>query len=102
MQFTDASSHAIDSPLSQGQEGQERHVAYYSQTVYRAEQQYWITRKELLAVAEAVNPYLYGSHFTIHAARQWLLKFQNPEGQIARWIQCQQGYDFEVNQSPTH
>ena len=74
----------------------------------RAEQQYCVTRKELLAVVEAVkhfHPYLYGHHFMIrsdHAALQWLLKFQNPEGQIARWIQRLQEYDFDVKHRPGH
>ena len=60
----------------------------------RAEQQYFITRKELLAVVEVIkhfHPYLYGHQFIVstdHAALQCrLLKFRNPEGQVARWIQ---------------
>ena len=53
------------------------------------EEQYCVIRKELLAIVEPVkhfHPYLYGCHFTIrsdHVALQWLLKFWNPEGQIA-------------------
>ena len=105
---TDASGHAIGAVLSQMQERQEQVVAYYSRTMNCAEQQYCITRKELLAIVEAVKhfpPYLCGHHFIIrsdHAALQWLLKFQNPEGQIARWIQCLQEYDFEVKHRPGH
>ena len=78
---TDASGNAIGALLSQVREGQERVVAYYSGTMNRAEQQYCVTRKELLAIVEAVkhfHPYLYGRHFTMrsdHAALQWLLKF---------------------------
>ena len=104
----DASRHAIGAVLSQVQENQERVVAYYSRTMNRAEEQYCVTRKELLAIVEAVkhfHPYLYGRHFTIrsdHAALQWLLKFRNPEGQIARWIQRLQEYDFQVNHRAGH
>ena len=105
---TDASGHAIGAVLSQMQKDQEQVVAYYSRTMNRAEQQYCVTRKELLAIVEAVkhfHPYLYGHHFIIrsdHAALQWLLKFRNPEGQIARWIQRLQEYDFEVKHRPGH
>ena len=59
---TDASSYAIGTVLSQVQEGQERVTAYYSRTMNRTEQQYSVTRKELLTVVEAVkhfHPYLY-------------------------------------------
>ena len=37
-----------------------------------------------------------------HAALQWLLNFRNPEGQIARWIQRLQEYDFDVKHRPGH
>ena len=45
------------------------------------------------------HPYLYGRSFTIrtdHAALRWLLNFKCPEGQIARWLQELQEYDFVV------
>jgi hypothetical protein len=99
---TDASNYAIGVVLSQYQEGQERVIAYYSRTLSPPEKQYCVTRKELLAVVQAVqhfHSYLYGRHFTIrtdHAALKWLLSFKNPEGQVARWIQRLQEYDFEI------
>ena len=58
---TDASGHAIGAVLSQAQEGQEQVVAYYSRTMNQAKQQYCVTQKELLAIAEAVkhfHPYM--------------------------------------------
>ncbi|GBM48620.1 Transposon Ty3-I Gag-Pol polyprotein [Araneus ventricosus] len=33
---------------------------------------------------------------TDHASLRWLLNFKEPEGQIARWIQRLQEYDFEI------
>ncbi|GBM75402.1 Transposon Ty3-I Gag-Pol polyprotein, partial [Araneus ventricosus] len=42
---------------------------------------------------------LYGQKFllrTDHASLRWLLNFKEPEGQIARWIQRLQEYDFEI------
>ena len=57
---------------------------------------------ELLAVVRSVqhfHHYLYGRQFTFgtdHAALEWLLSFHNPEGQIARWIERLQQYDFLI------
>ena len=49
------------------------------------------------------HPYLYGRTFTLrtdHAALQWLLSFKFPEGQIARWIERLQQYDFRIKHRP--
>ncbi|GFX64143.1 retrovirus-related Pol polyprotein from transposon 412 [Trichonephila clavipes] len=60
-------------------------------------------RKELLAIVKAVecfHSYLYGCRFllqTDHASLTWLLNFENPEGQIASWIQRLQEYDVEIH-----
>ena len=105
---TDASNHAVGAVLSQLQEGSECPVAYYSQVLSRPEHQYCTTRKELLAVVKAVkhfHPYLYGRSFilrTDHAALRWLLSFRLPEGQIARWLERLQQYDFRVEHRPGH
>ena len=51
------------------------------------------------ASVENFHHYLYGRKFLIrtdHAALRWLLSFKNPEGQIARWIERLQQYDFEI------
>ena len=99
---TDASAHGIGAVLSQIQEGEERVVAYYSCTLSRPERNYCVTRRELLAVVKSVHHfhhYLYGRQFTVrtdHAALKWLLNFRNPEGQIARWIERLQHYDFQI------
>ncbi|KAJ8349370.1 hypothetical protein SKAU_G00245000 [Synaphobranchus kaupii] len=31
-----------------------------------------------------------------HASLTWLLNFKDPEGQVARWLEQLQGYDFEI------
>ena len=103
---TDASSHAVSAVLSQEQDGVERVLAYYSQTLKRAECQYCVTRKELLAVVKGIHQfhvYLYEHHFTVctdHAALRWLLNLRHPEGQVARWLQQLQEYDFEIQHRP--
>lgn len=60
------------------------------------------TRKELVAVIRAVEyllNYHYGWKFhlrTYHDCLTWLLDFKIVEGQICRWIQRLQEYDFEI------
>ena len=103
---TDASNYGIGAVLSQLQDGQERVIAYFSRSLNRAERQYCVTRKELLAMVKAIRHfhcYLYGQRFilrTDHAALRWLLNFKSPEGQLARWLEQLQQYDFEVQHRP--
>ncbi|KAJ8346723.1 hypothetical protein SKAU_G00281240 [Synaphobranchus kaupii] len=99
---TDASNTGVGAVLSQKDEDGERVVAYYSRALGKAERNYCVTRRELLAVVRALHhfrPYLHGSHFllrTNHASLTWLLNFKDPEGQVARWLEQLQGYDFEI------
>ena len=77
---TDASAVAISGCLSQEQDGEERVLAYYSQTLSAAQQRYCTTKRELLAVVRAVKHfrmYLWGRPFllrTDHASLRWLIK----------------------------
>uniref|UniRef100_A0A8C9VS90 Gypsy retrotransposon integrase-like protein 1 n=1 Tax=Scleropages formosus TaxID=113540 RepID=A0A8C9VS90_SCLFO len=103
---TDASDQGIGAVLSQAGDGGERVVAFYSRRLSRPEKNYCVTRRELLAVVAGIKhfrPYLYGTRFllrTDHASLTWLLNFKEPEGQIARWLELLQGYDFEVQHRP--
>ncbi|KAJ8348852.1 hypothetical protein SKAU_G00274410 [Synaphobranchus kaupii] len=98
----DASNTGVGAVLSQEDEDGERVVAYYSRALGKAERNYCVTRRELLAVVRALHhfrPYLQGSHFllrTDHASLTWLLNFKDPEGQVAHWLEQLQGYDFEI------
>lgn len=98
----DASSVAIGAVLSQHQNGQERVIAYFSKTLNKTQRQYCVTRRELLAIVEAVkhfHHYLYGVHFIVrtdHGALSWLMKFKNPTGQVARWLELLSAYRFEI------
>ena len=99
---TDASNVGAGAVLAQvGPEG-ERVVAYYSRTFNKAERRYCVTRRELLAVVSAVRHfkyYLCGLTFTVrtdHSALQWLMSFKEPEGQVARWIEELQSYNFAI------
>jgi len=99
---TDASNHGIGAVLSQVQEGKERVIAYYSKVFSKTERNYCVTRKELLAVIDSTkffHHYLYGRKFVIrtdHISLKWLMTFRNLEGQLARWLEQIQQYDFEI------
>ena len=77
-------------------------VAYGNRTLSKAERKYNVTRKELLAVvtfAKYFRPYLLERHFVLrtdHSALQWIYSMKEPEGQLARWLEQLQEYDFEV------
>ena len=61
-----------------------------------------MTRRELLAVVvflKHFRPYLLGKKFTLrtdHGSLNWLCNFKDPEGQLARWLEKLQEYDFTV------
>ncbi|KAL1448551.1 hypothetical protein WDU94_003585, partial [Cyamophila willieti] len=99
---TDASNVGIGAVLSQVIDGKEAPIAYYSKALSKPERNYCVTRKELVAVIASTkhfHKYLYGQKFIIrtdHAALKWLLQFKNPEGQVARWIEQLQAYDYEI------
>jgi len=105
---TDASGTGIGGVLSQCSPGedQERVIAYFSRALSSQERHYCVTRRELLAVVKAIkhfHAYLYGRKFLIrtdHSALRWLLEFRHPEGQVARWIESLQQYNFTIEHRP--
>ena len=104
---TDASDTRIGTVLSQVQEdGRERVIAYASRVLTKPERRYCVTRRELLAVVTFVHhfrPYLLGRQFllrTDHGSLTWLSNFKEPEGQLARWLERLQEYDFTITHRP--
>eukprot|EP00731_Ephydatia_muelleri_P033667 Em0035g4a len=100
---TDASDCGIGAVLSQvNSDASECVIAYASQSLSRQEQRYCVTRRELLAVVEFVKhfrEYLLGRRFTLrtdHGSLVWLKNFKEPEGQLARWLERLEEYDFTV------
>jgi hypothetical protein len=83
---TDASNCEIGGVLSQVQDGQEHVIAYYSKRLNKAERNYCVTRRELLAIVRTVehfHKYLYGQTFhlrTDHSALTWLMGFRTWKG----------------------
>ena len=102
---TDASNLAIGAVLSQNIDGIERPIAYASRTLSKAESQYCVIRKELLAVVNFTKyfKHMYGKQFTVrtdHSSLRWLLNFKNPEGQLARWIEALGNFEMKIEHRP--
>ena len=99
---TDASDRSIGAVLSQVQNGRERVIAYASRTLNKAERNYCVTDRELLAVknfAEYFRQYLLGRTFKIrtdHRALVWLFSMREPKSRIARWIEILSAFDFQI------
>ena len=99
---TDASNSSIGAVLSQIQNGREVVISYGSRVLNSSEQNYCVTRKEMLAVVYFVKHYkhyLLGREFllrTDHGSLVWLHRFREPDGQIARWLQQLEPYVFRI------
>ena len=103
---TDASDFGIGAVLSQIQNGRERVIAYASRSLNKAERNYCVTDRELLAVryfTDYFRHYLLGRHFLVrtdHQAIRWLFSLKQPKGRVARWIEILSTYDFSVEYRP--
>jgi hypothetical protein len=99
---TDASDIAIGSFLGQEVEDGEYAVAYYSRTLSKAERNYSVSERELLAVLESVRhfrSYIEGGEFTVytdHASLKWMMSLENPSGRLARWSTELLQYSFKI------
>jgi len=99
---TDASRIGIGAVLSQKQDGKEKVIGYFSRVLSKAERNYCVTRRELLAVVDSLKffrHYLLGRKFLIrtdHVSLKWLMSFKDLEGQLARWLERLQQYEFEI------
>ena len=104
---TDASDTGIGAVLSQEHANGEEHViSYASRLLTKPERNYCVTRKELLAVVAFLHhfrQYLLGAKFIIrtdHGALTWLQSFKSPEGQLARWLEKLQEFEFAIVHRP--
>ena len=98
----DASDHGIGAVLSQEQDGIERVIAYGSRTLNSAEENYCVTRSEMLALVyftKYFQEYLIGRKFLVrtdHSSLRWLQQFKDPDGQVYRWLEQLSKFDFDI------
>ncbi|THD19534.1 KRAB-A domain-containing protein [Fasciola hepatica] len=103
---TDASETGIGAVLSQNQNGIERVIAYGSRCLNKHERNYCTTRKEMLALVYFLSHfrhYLLGKEFIVrtdHQALVWLQSFKDAAGQVARWQEKMQEYQFQCIHRP--
>ena len=103
---TDASNDGVGAVLSQRHNGMEHVVAYASKSLTKAERNYSVTCRELLAIVTFTNhfrQYLLGRKFilcTNHHSLTWLTNFKNSEGQLAHWLEKLAEYTFEIEHRP--
>ena len=102
----DASDIGIGGILHQMHGDREKVIAYASRSLNKAEKNYCISEKELLAILyfiEYYRQYLLGRRFRVrsdHQALIWLFRLKEPRGKIARWLEILSQYDFSVEYRP--
>ena len=104
---TDAGDSSMGAVLSQiNDEGQEQVIAYASCLLSKADRQYCVTRKKLLAVVTFTQhfcAYFLSQHFilqTDHGSFTWLCNMKDPKGHMARWLEKLQEFNFEIVHRP--
>lgn len=103
---TDASLVATGAVLAQDHGQGEQPIAYLSQKLNSAEQNYPAHERELLAVKRAFDnwrSYLFGKKFTLvtdSSAIKYIMSQQVLTGRRARWAEQFADYDFEVVHRP--
>ncbi|XP_053401636.1 uncharacterized protein LOC123522917 [Mercenaria mercenaria] len=99
----DASGTGIGGVLSQVQSDQERVIAYASRSLNKAERNYCMTERELLAIVyftQYFRQYLLGRKFTVRSDHQALIWLKEPNGKIARWIEILASFNFSIEYRP--
>ncbi|GKB68022.1 reverse transcriptase domain-containing protein [Tanacetum coccineum] len=98
----DASDFAVGAMLGQRNEKHFRPIHFANKTLNRAQQNYTVTEKELLAVVFAFDKfrsYLVLSKtimFTDHSAIKYMFSKQDAKPYLIRWILLLQDFDIEI------
>ncbi len=98
----DASDTGLGGVLTQELDGGERVIAYCSRTLSRAERNYTVTERELLALLfslEKFRMYVEGTVFKVitdHASLLWLNNLKDPSGRLARWSVKLRQHSFQL------
>ena len=99
---TDASNTGVGGVLSQLQDDEEKVIWYASKKLSRAQRQYCVTRRELLAAViflQEFRHYILGQEFilrTDHNSLRWIFTFKSPQGQLSRWLEVLSQYNFKI------
>ncbi|KAA3670990.1 uncharacterized protein DEA37_0008798, partial [Paragonimus westermani] len=102
----DPSDLTIGAVPSQKSANGEVATVYASRRLDKRGRRYCTTRREMLALVyflKHFRPCLLGKPFTVrtdHQALQWPCNFREPEGQVARWLEYLQDYDFDCIYHP--
>lgn len=99
----DACKTGIGGVLAQLDEaGNERPIAFFSQKLNRAQQNYSITELECFAALRSIlkfREYVEGHEFRVitdHASLKWLMRQSDLNGRLARWSLKLQGFNFTI------
>ena len=99
---TNASNTSLGAMLSNFINGEERPLVYASRVMFKTETNYSTTKREALAVVQAMKwfkSYIWGVKFVLrtdHSSVQWLLKQKEPDGMTFRMQQQLQEFDLNV------
>lgn len=99
----DASKIGVGGVLIQtDDQGKEHPIAFVSQKLNKAQQNYTVTELECLAAVISVHrfrPYIEGLPFRIltdHSSLKWLMSQKDLSGRLARWSLKLQRFDFQI------
>ena len=98
----DASSEALGAVLSQGDIGRDLPVGYASRTLTKAEFNYPVVEKELLAIVwgcKYFKEYLLGRRFSIvtdHCPLIWIFNVKDPSSRLLKWRLQLEEYDYSI------
>ena len=98
----DASDFTMGAVLGQKKEKIFRPIYYASRTFNEAQENYSITKKEMLAIVfacEKFKPYILGSHVIVHtdhAAIKYLMSKKEAKPRLIRWVLLLQEFDLEI------
>lgn len=98
----DASDTGVAGVLTQEVDGAEVVIAYCSRALSRAERNYTVSERELLAMLfsiEKFRPYIEGVRFTLitdHYSLLYLNRLREPAGRLARWAVKLAQYSFDL------
>ena len=98
----DVSDYAMGAVLGQRTEKLFKAIYYASKTFNEAQENYFTTEKEMLAMVfayEKFRPYILGSHVvkhTDHTAIKYLMVKKDAKPRLIRWVLLLQEFDLEI------